>query len=175
MFLLGKNKIYIFSLHSIFHSTLNILHAKQYNYWPLPGNQYPPPVSTEIVTWRHWLRTTCRGHGCWWVSCCRVTQKICHPCMFLLDTPIGKEPKAPDNRQKQASGYRPSNLVNQTFVYCCRNHEKRNRSRHQCYYQLRISTNPRLSTGGALCLSRLMADTHHAIVLDDQFIISLKN
>ena len=33
-------------------------------------------------------------------------------------------------------------------------------SRHRCYYRLRISTNPRLSTGGALCLSWLMADTH---------------
>ena len=58
----------------------------------------------------------------------------------------------------QASRYRPSNLVNQTFSYCNATLISFNRSNDGCYYRRGLSINSRLNTGGALCLSQLMTD-----------------
>ena len=58
----------------------------------------------------------------------------------------------------QASRYRPSNLVNQTFSYCNATLISFNRSNDRCYYRHGLSINPRLNTGGALYLSQLMTD-----------------
>ena len=58
----------------------------------------------------------------------------------------------------QASRYRPSNLVNQTFSYCNATLISFNRSNDRCYYRHGLSINPTLNTGGALYLSQLMTD-----------------
>ena len=58
----------------------------------------------------------------------------------------------------QASRYRPSNLVNQTFSYCNAILISFNRSNYRCHYRRSLSINPRLNTGGALCLSQFMND-----------------
>ena len=60
--------------------------------------------------------------------------------------------------RKQASRYRPSNLVNQTFSYCNATLLSFNRSNDRCYYRSGLSINPRLNIGGALCLSQLMTE-----------------
>ena len=74
----------------------------------------------------------------------------------------------------QASRYRPSNLVNQTFSYCNATLISFNRSNDRCYYRHGLSINPRLNTGGALYLSQLMTDACLSIMVDeDQFKYSI--